>query len=681
MSEELGFGRRDENAEHHWDTEIPKECFLGHKSILIFPGDGAVESEEANGMCKIIRGFLDKNNLSEFSNHLYSVYYPNTGLCAAHRLYQKAALNKLDDKLYPLTQKYSPYYETFYQTYLLPLVSKNEGKERLSLEEAKQNLRNLTVVGYCHGSVVALEMEKMFQESMKNLGYSKLESNEIQKQLFIFNVSSAMPYGESLSTVLHVVSHQDHTAVHNWRIGTLNYYTQIQGLEDKPAVLLPVSGHENVMLLNSLYEASKVAEVDGQTPDEHRAELYFNLSLHDDIRSPKSNEIIQLSQSVLANALTRNDEMPELRSLLPDGFLSRDILHQGKVYLKKYHEDVTQYTEAKDKMFAGIHVQNPDVFKALTSVNILLQRDAKGKSAFEYITESGNLKQTRDMVRFLTQINEENPFRNIPLRHLNQALSTSITQRRFDIANLLIPKGSSGIPMQITAETIMADDVPAILPIIKKISLHTQALYSLLPIYMKASKISDSQQRQSTQEALLQRLTPKNLDIKNAFGLYKEAGKYDENSRTNLQDCYQEQINKQVISSKRFYDVFEIETSKQSKENKTLYNLLSPKAKQYMETFCHKEMKKNLESFVTGSLRYGVRSDYMIYITLYGRHLDTAGKEKFNNKIVELNKSYKEKTRDSKELSNELRTYIQAQNPDVFSSAFTSMQLAKNRDI
>jgi len=112
--------------------------------------------------------------------------------------------------LQPTAEDKNPkYVKDLFEKFLLPRIAKNGGKERLSLAEAKQNIRNLQIVAHCHGAYTALKMEEMMGKKMKELGYSKDEQALIQKQLLIVAQSPYCPLGVSKSTFISFCSAKD----------------------------------------------------------------------------------------------------------------------------------------------------------------------------------------------------------------------------------------------------------------------------------------------------------------------------------------------------------------------------------------------------------------------------------------------------------------------------------------
>ena len=223
MDEYTGFGKRDLNAEHHWQNIEARGVLKNHRrKVVIFPGDGTETDRAANGFAKIIDSVFPENEKPE----MYSLIYRDNSSCYSHRLYMQANTNHLNDSRYPLGRAPQPYLDTFYQEQILPLISQKDGTERIALEEAAQYLRATTIGTHCHGSTVLLDIENKLKQSMQTLGYSKSEQDFLLKQIVSINFCSSMPLEQTQTSALHIISQADGQAVANWRFGSLNHFIQ-----------------------------------------------------------------------------------------------------------------------------------------------------------------------------------------------------------------------------------------------------------------------------------------------------------------------------------------------------------------------------------------------------------------------------------------------------------------------
>ena len=670
MSSEIGIGRRDLNSPNHWDENVPEDCFLHGKNLLIIPGDGTNDEYDANAICKVAEIFLHNNEISDFDGHIYSLFYPNACNCQTHRLNQKAELNLLDDRLYPLVKKHQDYYTKIFDTYLLPLISDDNGQKRLSKEEAAKRMRNLPMISHCHGGPVFLELERLFLQNMERLGYSADEKKYIQKQMFVLDIASAMPYGQTKSTVLHIISQEDEGAVTNWRLGSLNRFTQDRKLKQSVNALLEVSPNENVLLLSHLYDQEKCAAQNVLHPSEHTSDSYLDIQKNNDQRDSLAEEILKTAQQASIKAILSKDNLTDIALLFPNSALIKQLRQMGQTFLSSFQQFRGKLLDVELKMFADVQAQDAELFKKLKLKELLFRRDFAQKSAFEYITQSNNAEFVGQMMKYLNSGSAQENI--IPSRLMQNALNDNFRQKNFAVYNALIKKGNHNLPEQISAENMDAEDIPQILPILQKCSLSHQSLYTLLPIYLKAAEIKDEQVRDETRTALFSMLTPKNLGLKDAFMLYERAEKQPNAQPEKLQKAYQQHISALALKENKFLPLRDVEESRQT--DGVMYSLLNLKAKEHLEEVCNKEKLKNLNTYASGMLRSGSLSEQKNYTLLYTRDLDEQGRKDFIAQIEEYHHHNRLKKKSYAELLKDIKQYIINQNPDMLQNQKVAKQ-------
>ena len=670
MSSEIGIGRRDLNSPNHWDENVPEDCFLHGKNLLIIPGDGTNDEYDANAICKVAENFLHNNDISDFDGHIYSLFYPNACNCQTHRLNQKAELNLLDDRLYPLVKKHQDYYTKIFDTYLLPLISDDNGQKRLSKEEAAKRMRNLPMISHCHGGPVFLELERLFLQNMERLGYSADEKKYIQKQMFVLDIASAMPYGQTKSTVLHIISQEDEGAVTNWRLGSLNRFTQDRKLKQSVNALLEVSPNENVLLLSHLYDQEKCAAQNVLHPSEHTSDSYLDIQKNNDQRDSLAEEILKTAQQASIKAILSKDNLTDIALLFPNSALIKQLRQMGQTFLSSFQQFRGKLLDVELKMFADVQAQDAELFKKLKLKELLFRRDFAQKSAFEYITQSNNAEFVGQMMKYLNSGSAQENI--IPSRLMQNALNDNFRQKNFAVYNALIKKGNHNLPEQISAENMDAEDIPQILPILQKCSLSHQSLYTLLPIYLKAAEIKDEQVRDETRTALFSMLTPKNLGLKDAFMLYERAEKQPNAQPEKLQKAYQQHISALALKENKFLPLRDVEESRQT--DGVMYSLLNLKAKEHLEEVCNKEKLKNLNTYASGMLRSGSLSEQKNYTLLYTRDLDEQGRKDFIAQIEEYHHHNRLKKKSYAELLKDIKQYIINQNPDMLQNQKVAKQ-------
>lgn len=138
------------------DTDSP--------ALIVFGGNGAQKEEASNGYLSVIKRLLKRHHLDK-NVKLYSVVY-NFG----KSLYERETANNC-------------YVKEIFDKVFLPRISDENG-QRLSLSEACNKIRKINVITHCHGSKVFSQLEKIMQNKLQEIGYSKKESAQIQHELF-----------------------------------------------------------------------------------------------------------------------------------------------------------------------------------------------------------------------------------------------------------------------------------------------------------------------------------------------------------------------------------------------------------------------------------------------------------------------------------------------------------------
>lgn len=101
------------------------------------------------------------------------------------------------------------YIKDIFENTILPRISSKNGKERLPLRKAEQNIRRLNIVAHCHGAYVAAQMEKLMNTKMNKLGYSEDEQLKIKSQLLVLAYNPDCPKSISQFRFISVESSQD----------------------------------------------------------------------------------------------------------------------------------------------------------------------------------------------------------------------------------------------------------------------------------------------------------------------------------------------------------------------------------------------------------------------------------------------------------------------------------------
>ena len=221
-------GQRVEKSEQYplgWKKDI--KINNQKPSVLCLGGDGALDDQSANGYARAVEDLLKNKGLKDQAD-IYAASYDfgynegeyllgsNSGRSRSQMFLEHKHLKEIKGYLQPTAEDKNPkYVSDLFEKFLLPRISKNDGKERLSAEEASRNIRNLQIIAHCHGAYTALKMEEMMQKKMADLGYSKEERKAIQKQLLVVAQSPYCPLGVSKSTFISFCSAKDSELNHH----------------------------------------------------------------------------------------------------------------------------------------------------------------------------------------------------------------------------------------------------------------------------------------------------------------------------------------------------------------------------------------------------------------------------------------------------------------------------------
>lgn len=279
--------------------------------VLFLGGDGTISDKRANGYLKSLEQLLNKEQMDE-DIALYSVVYDFGGwddrdivfnankarshLMQTHKrnIKNKHPLN--DDTINPR------YIKKIFDTAFLPRISDKDGK-RISTKEAMQNIRKLNIVAHCHGAYTFLKLEEMMSDKMKELGYTKQEQEQIQKELLCVAHAPYCPLGVSKSTLISFCSAQDDEVSHY-----NNFQTEIVNLNKQGEMKLSYFPEKqgNVFICSSL----------GEGVEEHN---FIGYDINQEGLSKEGKAILALSGRAIVNGVRgsiRNEPLTNTETLV-----------------------------------------------------------------------------------------------------------------------------------------------------------------------------------------------------------------------------------------------------------------------------------------------------------------------------------------------------------------------------
>lgn len=137
----------------------------------------------------------------------------------------KYALNDFPIQFVGMSYDYkdNSFEDSIAKDFFLPILS-NHGT-KLNIEQAKQNMRNITFMTYCDGVQVYKDFEVSLIKELQKLGYSNEEIKEIMQEVVLVAVETMQDTSVCLATSFQLVDTQDKEI---WELGTK---ALIDGLE------------------------------------------------------------------------------------------------------------------------------------------------------------------------------------------------------------------------------------------------------------------------------------------------------------------------------------------------------------------------------------------------------------------------------------------------------------------
>lgn len=222
--------RVEKTIDYEYGCKIVETIPVDEVSILVLGGNGSYNPKNANGYMKNMEYLLNTKYLDkdvgvygvvyDFGESEDKEYYFNDDrarmrmafekgrrrLCVLASRAEKYVSEKKFDNDSP--EQINPrYIEKLFNIAILPRISQ-EG-QKIDAELAKRRIRNLNVFAHCHGGYTFLKLEEMMQKKMAELGYTKQEMEDIQKQMLCIGFAPYCPLGVSKSTFVSFCSAKD----------------------------------------------------------------------------------------------------------------------------------------------------------------------------------------------------------------------------------------------------------------------------------------------------------------------------------------------------------------------------------------------------------------------------------------------------------------------------------------
>ena len=225
MRQKIHLGMRDMGlGPYHWRSINGSFSLCSEPTILLLPGANINLPKQINGTLKIISEFVSP----EKPTRLVGVYYDKLNI-EAHKTYMQYEIGELTDSLVATyNQNQMPdvhaYCSQFFNQYLKNIFYDNNNVR--SVSDIQNQLKNLTIMAHCYGSLIAFELERLMLKEMNEIGFSTEECLQIQKSLTVINFASRAPIGQFNSSTVHILSSADDLWLENWK--KESFYTFFQ---------------------------------------------------------------------------------------------------------------------------------------------------------------------------------------------------------------------------------------------------------------------------------------------------------------------------------------------------------------------------------------------------------------------------------------------------------------------
>ncbi|MBR6231918.1 MAG: hypothetical protein IKQ99_02335 [Alphaproteobacteria bacterium] len=382
--------------------------------------------------------------------------------------------------------KEQPYYQPFFDEYILPLIVDEKGKPR-SVSKIRKNIQNITFATHCHGGFVAYQIEQMMAEKLAEF-YPK-QMPELMSNIRMIHFSSRRPLEQtSYGKHLHIISQNDSMYADDHLLEYDNILKQIHRIPVKESALISVSPNEKVLLLEKL-----ISEGDSAEEPEHGEILHIfaGEALSEDNKdltpNPKNAAAIQMTRQLLRHFVEHPDDKKDLERQLKklNLFFVEEAIERGKNFLTQEKEGekirrrllslIADWGEKWGAHLARRTKHYEERYRKRrfdASYNdFLRQRDDEGAFLFNNLKEQ--YLKTGDCRSLISYLKDVNSY-TVPHRERGDLILLTIQRNDWSLFNAL--GGSKG-----TSFCAMSDQLPKIIH-----AIHPDDLYRLLPLFENA---------------------------------------------------------------------------------------------------------------------------------------------------------------------------------------------------
>ncbi len=334
---EYSFGHRvDKTPEHPfgWEVVDVEDINTRQPIVLCFGGNGFTNDKTANGSIKFIERLLGIQQKDNYVD-IYSINYG--GYMASERDYDKDSRNPaVDERTEVKTGSVTESEKIEIANALfMPLLMDDNG-ERLPVEQAGKNIRNLNIFTYCYGAEVLSGMLNIVAKKMNKLDYDKLETSAILRQ--ILHISYAPLVNGRYTTNFVVKSFNDEALGLNFMYDFIDGQDDIYFLEDEPQ---PYLGCGKMILKNNTVTAY-TRKIFGEQSENN--EHILNMIARDESWRNENHRADTLSRCVaftLALGVVNSAQNQESKKFIPL-LTAEEIMELNRMTLDKGNSSIKE---------------------------------------------------------------------------------------------------------------------------------------------------------------------------------------------------------------------------------------------------------------------------------------------------------------------------------------------------
>lgn len=499
----LKFGERVQKSEqypHGW-KEIytyrrgakTQDSLLGHKSIVCFPGDGVIYEDEMNGFCKHVQSMLKQSGISpDHMPHVYSL-----GFDTDTKTHRRHILDKRGETRYGLANADTlmSYWQNFFDQYFLPLFQNSDGSPH-SIGEIEQNLKNITFVTHCHGSMFAYQMEEMFKNKVKELYPDAVQ--QILSNIRMLHLSSRKPINQE-EDIKHfnVVSLADDMYADYGMLAEDNIYKLLhnQKLKDRTAIL-PTSQNEAMIVFSEI----ATPKTYGMDRDDHRQILQImsgykkKNDLPDEV-AEQNQRGLTFVRKMLRHFVEHPDDQRPLKDIMKE--IDKDFLINNLNEGQRLMSAMTKEKKASKSMLDLLAQHTIQGVSA--DAHLYLQKMSDGTYFFKHLEDQAQkTKETKSLKKVLKHVSGY-----LSDDTLIKDLNIAIEAKDWRLVDFIAKKLNPQLISKEILEKITPAEMPKLYTLIKEAQLGRRRDPQLLDTLLKKSaKIQNSAGRVKVQAYL-----------------------------------------------------------------------------------------------------------------------------------------------------------------------------------